>query len=317
MRRVSLGIDTSNYKTSVALTDSRGEIICNLQKYLDVKKGERGLRQSVALFQHVNNLPGLISEAFAALRQQEEAYQLECIGVSSRPRPIEGSYMPCFQAGLSAAKQLSAALNVPCFAFSHQEGHIEAIRFGSPLEDTEKFLSFHFSGGTTEALLVENTNISIVGGSKDLAFGQVLDRTGVAMGMEFPCGEEMDRLVQGLKPAAPRDNLLPKIKCAKGEINLSGIETRCQRMIGQIPNQELILMLFTRAAEAISAMGSQLSEEYNTKDLLFAGGVSASSFIRNYLTKALPDKCICFGEPALSTDNAVGIALLGGKKIWR
>lgn len=320
MHRISLGIDTSNYKTSVAMVNQEGRILCNLQKYLEVKKGERGLRQSVALFQHVNNLPQLIEEAFSSLGGTGTPAEIGCISVSARPRPVEGSYMPCFQAGLSSARQLAAALKVPCYTFSHQEGHIEAVRFGSPLEKSRRFISFHFSGGTTEALLAEegsaswDLGITIVGGSKDLALGQVLDRTGVAMGMEFPCGQAMDHMVRGLEPTCPKDNLLPKIKCQDGLINLSGIETKCQRLLGQVPRQELTLMLFTRLAEAVADMSSQLSDIYNTKDILFAGGVSASRFIRDYLSKALAGLHICFGEPALCTDNAVGIALLGGKK---
>ena len=123
MRRLSLGIDTSNYKTSVALTDQSGEILSNLQQYLTVKKGERGLRQSTALFQHVQNLPVLMKETFDALEKLrcEEETEIACVSVSEKPRPAEGSYMPCFLAGLSTAKSIAAALGVPCYTFSHQE----------------------------------------------------------------------------------------------------------------------------------------------------------------------------------------------------
>lgn len=323
MRRISIGIDTSNYKTSAAAVDTEGNILCNLQQYLSVKKGERGLRQSVALFQHVNNLPGLFTQLFEALRSAGE-YTVDCIAVSEKPRPAEGSYMPCFQAGLSAAKCIAAALDVPCFFFSHQEGHIEAARFGTGLQNSKRFLSFHFSGGTSEGLLISETDdgrleISIEGGSKDIAFGQVLDRIGVALGLDFPCGQALDEIALRLQKEggiSPKENLLPVIKCKDGFINLSGIETCCQRMTGTVETERLVFMLFDRLARAVSDMTGQLSEKTGTKDILFAGGVSASVYIRNELKKVQPSLNLCFGEPGLCTDNAAGIALLGGKAIW-
>ncbi len=324
MRRISIGIDTSNYKTSVAAVDTEGNILCNLQQYLSVKKGERGLRQSVALFQHVNNLPDLLAQLFETLRAAGE-YTVDCIAVSEKPRTVEGSYMPCFQAGLSAAKSLAAALDVPCFFFSHQEGHIEAARFGTNLQNAPRFLSFHFSGGTSEGLLVSETDdgrfeISIEGGSKDLAFGQVLDRIGVALGMAFPCGQALDEIALKLQKEggiSPKENLLPVIKCKDGFINLSGIETCCQRLAETVEKERLAAMLFARLARAISEMTGQLSEKLGTEDVLFAGGVSASGYIRNELKKALPSLNLCFGDPVMCTDNAAGTALLGGKAIWR
>ena len=310
-----LGIDTSNYKTSVALVDAEGNIICNYQEFLEVKKGERGLRQSNALFQHVMKLPELIESAMA----QVELENIKAIAVSNKPRPVEGSYMPVFNAGVSAARTCGAALQIPVRYFSHQEGHIEAVKFYSPMSQEQKLICFHFSGGTSEALLVEELDdgkmdIEIIGGSKDLAFGQVLDRLGVALGMEFPSGQEMDEIA--CKTTLPKRNILSKIKCQDGYLNLSGIETQCQRGIGTVTDAELIVMTFHRLAEAIATMTRQLAEQYGIRKFLFAGGVSSSQYIRTYLQEQLSDLDICFGDPKLSTDNAVGIALLGGKKLW-
>lgn len=320
MHRVSLGIDTSNYKTSVSMVCEDGSIICNLQRFLEIKKGERGLRQSVALFQHINNLPQMLEEAFAILRRKDSDAVLEGVSVSERPRPVEGSYMPCFLAGISQAKGIAAALDIPYFGFSHQEGHIEAVRHGTKAENWDRFLSFHFSGGTTEGLLAEekgnSLSVDIVGGSRDLAFGQVLDRVGVALGMEFPCGAEMDRLAGDGRDKV-KNNLLPKIKCKDGYINLSGIETKCQRAIAELPKEELILMLFARMGQAVEELILQLSDSCETNRVLLAGGVSASSYLRAYLEKKLQGYELCLGDAALSGDNAVGIAFLGGKNLWR
>jgi len=177
-------------------------------------------------------------------------------------------------------------------------------------------ICFHFSGGTSEALLVDTAEhhdmkIQIVGGSKDLAFGQVLDRLGVALGMGFPCGQEMDEIACNTKVETP--NVLPKIRCEGGYINLSGIETKCQRSIEIVPSEQLITMTFQRLAEAIESMCRQIYEKHGINKFLFAGGVSSSQYIRHYLDQHLTNLDICFGDPCLSSDNAVGIALLGGK----
>ena len=152
--RCFLGIDTSNYKTSVALVDEDGEILANHQRFLTVKEGERGLRQSDAVFQHVNRLPEMMEQLFRK-PGGFDGREIAAVSVSERPRPVEGSYMPVFMAGLAVARSTAAALGVPLYRVSHQEGHIEAVRHGTPLERSKRFISFHFSGGTTEAILVE------------------------------------------------------------------------------------------------------------------------------------------------------------------
>lgn len=311
---MSLGIDTSNYKTSVAITTQDGDIVFNSQSFLKVREGERGLRQSDALFQHVQKLPDTIKKAFLT----EGVRGSVCVvAVSSRPRPLEGSYMPVFTAGLGAAKAIGAALGVPVYEFSHQEGHIEAVKYYSPLSKTSRLICFHFSGGTTEAVLCdENRGIyEIVGGSLDLAYGQVLDRVGVAMGYDFPCGQHLDKLALSVPDNEINRKLLTGIKVKDGYINLSGIETQCQRMINLNKKEVLSSSLMDALSRSVAEITIFLSEKYNVRDFLYAGGVSCSLFMRRYLTENLPEKIsIAFGSPELSSDNAVGISLLGGKK---
>ena len=142
MKDLSLGIDTSNYKTSVALVNSYGEILYNYQKFLDVKDGALGLRQQEAFFQHVQKLPEPLTEVLSEFRDR-----IGIVSASSRPRPVKGSYMPVFTAGTGQAKTIATALGVPYKEYSHQEGHFEAIRFYSPYGDVNPQIFFHFSGG--------------------------------------------------------------------------------------------------------------------------------------------------------------------------
>ena len=119
-----LGIDTSNYTTSTALCDDAGNILLNCKVPLPVAEGQRGLRQSDAVFHHVRNLPTAAAEYAAALRKT--AGTLAAVGCSYAPRDVEGSYMPCFLAGVASAEYVSATAGIPLYRVSHQAGHIMA-----------------------------------------------------------------------------------------------------------------------------------------------------------------------------------------------
>ena len=316
--RFILGIDTSNYKTSIAVTDKQLNIICDLRRFLRVKQGERGLRQSDALFQHIKNLPELIEEMGIS-----GGCRFEAIAYSSKPRPAEGSYMPVFLAGESFARSLASVMGIPALAFSHQEGHIEAIKSFSGLRSRKQILACHFSGGTSELLKAADNSrgydIEIIGGSRDIAFGQVIDRAGVLMGMSFPSGEEMDKAAMN---AAASSKLLTPIKVRDAWLNLSGTDTQMKRIItdGMYEDREcLIRELFEKTADAMVRMAAQGSEKTGIRDIIMAGGVTSSSFIRRRVSDALNAMNINaeFDDSGLAQDNAVGIAILGGRRIWQ
>ena len=100
MSRYTLGVDTSNYATSLAVFDTAGEVVCAKKRFLPVKPGQLGLRQSDALFHHTTALPEMLHE----LAQEFDLTRIDAVGVSQKPRPAEGSYMPCFLAGVNAAE---------------------------------------------------------------------------------------------------------------------------------------------------------------------------------------------------------------------
>lgn len=313
-----LGIDTSNYKTSVAVIDSDRNIVCDIRRFLKVKHGEKGLRQSDALFQHVKNIPEMMEE----LRENFDGTP-EAIAYSSRPRPVEGSYMPVFLAGESFARSMGAALCIPVMDFSHQEGHIEAVREYSEMKDEKHFMACHFSGGTTELLEVKEIKngyeIDIIGGSKDISFGQVIDRAGVALGFDFPAGEMLDKIA--LETIDSSDVLTP-IKVKDAWLNLSGIDTQVKNQISSnedFNTNYLVHELFKKTADAMTKMVLQGAEKSGLEKVIMAGGVSSSRFIRNIVAKKLNAAGIevCFDDNDVSQDNAVGTALLGGRKIWR
>jgi N6-L-threonylcarbamoyladenine synthase len=242
--------------------------------------------------------------------------------------------MPVFKAGVNYGKVVAAGLGVPFFEFSHQEGHLEAVRRHSSLNGESEYLAYHLSGGTCELLHVKNGTFSILGGSKDLSFGQVIDRVGVAMGMEFPAGKKMDLIAVDFRDKRGADGrtilktgaLLKKIPIDGYEINLSGIETQCQRELQKDTDPEaLIYELFQNISVCLCKLTETAALQTGCGRILFTGGVSASLFVRDEIRRYFGGKAsidgkplqIVFGDPALSSDNAVGVAFLGGNELWQ
>jgi len=318
MDRIFLGFDTSNYRTSAAAVNERGEVVFQSAQLLDVKKGERGLRQSEAFFAHSNRLPGMTEALFQAV----DAACVAAAGASERPRRAEGSYMPCFLAGLNTAREIGSALGVPVYTFSHQEGHAAAVLD----DDDERVLFMHLSGGTTEFLVcVPDENgydMRIAGGTKDISIGQLMDRTGVALGYSFPSGAYLDDIAyetleragfDGSRLAMP--GLMPKIKLSDDAyFNLSGAETKLLRRIESgIAEDEagmLITELFITVSRLLETAADSLSEKYGIEKVCMAGGVASSRTVRKLISSDGHKADIRFGSPELSGDNAVGAALL-------
>ena len=300
-----LGIDTSNYTTSAALYDfEKGEII-QKKKLLPVKEGELGLRQSDAVFSHVKQLGDIVADLF-----DENKYEIESIGVSTRPRDIDGSYMPCFLVGDMVTKTLSSALSVNRYEFSHQQGHIAAALFSAGRLDLikEKFIAFHLSGGTTEALLVtpdENRIIRCekVAGSSDLKAGQAVDRVGVMLGLPFPAGKYLEELALS---STAKFKIKPTMKGS--DCCLSGIENKCRKMLENGEKREDIALFCLKSVEAaLCGMTDALISEYGKLPLIYAGGVMSNCIIRNTMEEKYGG---IFAKPEFSSDNAAGIAVL-------
>ncbi|MCI8869702.1 MAG: DNA-binding protein [Lawsonibacter sp.] len=298
-----LALDTSNYTTSAAVFDGRTGR--NESRLLQVRPGELGLRQSEALFQHVKALPGLLGR----LEELGLLSGLRAVGASTRPRSVEGSYMPCFLAGASQGEALAHALGVPFFAFSHQQGHLAAAAWSAGRPDLldAPFLAWHLSGGTTELLRVEPEGSSIraemIGGTSDLSAGQLIDRTGVLLGLPFPAGKALDGLY-GQADASYE----PRVKRNGMTFSLSGMENQVKKLAeaGEKPAniarfaQDAVFGAVLRATQAAR-------KEYPGLPVLCSGGVASNSRLREGLS------ALCgalFAPPQYSTDNALGVAVL-------
>ena len=290
---------------------------------LDVPEGKRGLRQSEVFFMHSNRLPGYIEELFGSV----DPASIKAVGVSDRPRRIEGSYMPCFLAGVNAAREIASALKVPIYCFSHQEGHAAAVMENGGDTPASETLFFHLSGGTTEALLCRpddhGYSMEIVGGTRDISAGQLLDRFGVAMGMPFPSGSHLDDIAYEVLEKADfnvksigKTGVIPRLKHVEGYFNLSGAETRLMRYAescSDIPFSDVTAELFAAVSELLISDAKYLKYKYCAQKIYMAGGVASSRTFRAIARRSsLSD--IRFSVPELSGDNAAGTALLAKRK---
>ena len=297
---ITLGIDTSNYTTSVALFD--GDTHKMIRKILDVKEGMRGIRQSDGVFIHNHELPQMIADI-------TEGIKIDAVGVSTKPRNVEGSYMPVFTVGSGYAKAISAVLGVKCYEFSHQDGHIMAGVYSSSAYELldRSFLSVHISGGTTEILNTQFNGLrfdnEIIGGTLDISAGQLIDRIGVKMGLKFPCGKELEQLALTTEKTIK----LPS-SVRNSYVNLSGIETK---LLNLIDSRDCVIArtVFNYIAEVLKKIIINAQETTGVKKILIAGGVASNSIIRKELENNFSDD-IFFASIELSRDNAVGIAAL-------
>lgn len=303
-----LGIDTSNYKTSAAVYCPETGAWRSCGRLLDVPAGALGLRQNDALFQHTRRLPALIAEACGQLPGR-----ISAVGYSHRPRDLEDSYMPCFLAGVSVAESLAAATGIPAWSFSHQQGHLAAAAFsvGKPELLEQEFFAWHLSGGTTELLLVRpegerRLQAHIVGGTSDISAGQLIDRTGVALGMPFPAGPFVE---QAALQSQSREAFAVKVN--DGVFSLSGVENQVHgRIEAGMPQADVCAFTLNTVCRAVSAASEQVRKKQRLP-MLVSGGVSACGVLRDALRRD-PDTWVA--EQGLGGDNALGVALLAARK---
>ncbi len=300
---LTLGIDTSNYTTSCAVYNSETNEIIQQKKLLPVKKGEKGIRQSDAVFHHTAQLPKLLEKLFS------ENYDIEAIGASLRPRDVEGSYMPCFTVGYNTALSLSAVTKKPLFSFSHQVGHILAALYSADKLEfvNEKFIAFHISGGTTEALVVTPgneylLNTEIICATSDLNCGQLVDRCGVMLSLDFPCGKGLEELALN-----STKTFNPKISIKDGNPSLSGAENLCEKMFKENEEpKDIAKFCLDFIGKNLERMTEFALEKYGNLPLVYSGGVMSNTIIKERLSQKFDAR---FAAPEFSCDNAAGVAI--------
>lgn len=307
-----IGFDTSCYTTSIAVIDSKGKLMFDGRRALRIKQGEKGLRQSEGVFQHVRNLGDLSSSQAEAW----EGLDIVAAAASVKPRPVKGSYMPVFTVGENTARVVATAAGIPFFATTHQENHLMAGLWSAGGPQSERFLTVHLSGGTTELLHTlrkgSEFTVEIVGGTQDISAGQFIDRIGVAMGLPFPSGPHLEKIVDGAGNRGPHLD----IKCfTEGTtISFSGPETRVKRLLESKEDRAgIAYSIFLSVAQGLGKIIKEACDKFALSDVLMVGGVSSNKYIRKYIKENL-DYSLYFPDAVYCSDNAVGTALIAFEK---
>lgn len=306
MDKCYLGIDTSNYTTSVCIYNATQNKIHSKRKLLEVGEGKLGLRQSEAVFQHNKNLPDLILDV-----NLEYIGEIVAYGASDKPRNKEKSYMPCFKVGSGLAKTLGIVSKTPYYYFTHQQGHIASALFSINKMNmiNDRFISFHVSGGTTDAILCDNKKELLcceqIGTSLDLHAGQLIDRVGLMLGLKFPCGKGLEELALECNEEM---QILPTMK--GNDCCLSGFENKANELLIKGYSKNYIAKYTLMAvAETLYSMLIPINKKYGRIPILFTGGVMSNTIIREFINKWVYSPLL-FSDPDFATDNAVGIAVL-------
>lgn len=299
----ALAFDTSNYTTSVAWFSPEKQL--HSRKLLDVPQGALGLRQQEALFQHVKRLPELTQALLA-----QAPGEIVAVGASATPREAEGSYMPCFLAGSSQAQVTAQVLDAPYFPWSHQQGHLAAAAWSAGhMELLDKpFLAWHLSGGTTELLKVTPkgpaVSAEVIGGSADISAGQLIDRTGVLLGLDFPAGKALDALSA---EAAGKQKPF-HVKTGSLSFSLSGMENQVKAMAERgEAGSEIARFVLDTLCDVLVRVTAAAQSAYPDHPVLCSGGVASNTRLRFRLTELCQ---AVFSAPEYASDNAMGTAIL-------
>ena len=306
-----LAFDTSNYTSSAAYLDMDSGRGANVSRLLPVHAGALGLRQSEAVFNHVRAMPQIIDE----LAAHPEYGKVQYFAASSAPRAVEGSYMPCFLVGMTLAQTMATVQGTQPLFFSHQQGHIAAAVYSARRMSllARPFLAWHLSGGTTELLLVQPDEQrlfteTIIGGTMDISAGQLIDRAGVALGLHFPCGRALSEIAD----AAPSQERY-KVKVEASRFSLSGMENRVRDMlIHGAKDEKVANFVLNTVIGAVKQATSQAIQTYPGLPVLCSGGVASNIRLRQKMNAEFD---VCFARPELSTDNAMGIAVLAAARL--
>ena len=287
---------------------------------------ENTLLVGATVFEHVECKKSLLElysdyseeEISKVINDKLKDYNVVGICVSNKPRPIDNSYMPVFSVGCNFGKLLSSVNDCSFYETSHQENHIEASLFNNNLDNKERFIAVHISGGTTEILLINKNkcgyDIEIVGGSLDVSFGQLIDRLGVKLNYNFPCGKFIDE--NALKCNQKMEKGL-KTSVKEGYMNLSGIENQINKIINDYDSEYMSKILLDTLIRSMYKSLIFICEKYKINEVIFGGGVSASKYINKELSEKLKKEKIkaYFTEAQYATDNALGCAIIGLNKM--
>ena len=311
-----LGIETSCDDTSVALYDDRAGVLENLvSSQVDLHDHFGGVVPELASRAHLVNLLPLVQVVLE--RRDQRLADLDGVAVTAGPGLIGALLV-----GLSTAKALCWAAEVPLVGVHHIEGHILANLLEGPLELPALVLVV--SGGHTELVLMEEIGrYERLGWTLDDAAGECFDKSAQLLGLPYPGGPAIDRLAE-----QGRDDRFslpaPLRKDPRPAFSFSGLKTAVRTLVAELPRplaeQDVADVCAALRRTVVDHLLERLEREAvrrRVRAIYLAGGVAANSLLRRRTEVLARRHGFHFRppRPAYCTDNAAMIACAGAARL--
>lgn len=309
MDKIILAIESSCDETSIAILKNDHELLANIiSTQISVHQKYGGVMPEIASRLHIENIGVVLKEALETAKITMD--DVSAIAVTSGPGLIGALHV-----GLQCAKTLALMYHKPLIPVHHLAGHIYANEYVSPL----KFpcLAIVVSGGNTELVVMDkHLSFNIIGGTVDDALGEAFDKVARVVGLPYPGGVSIDRLS---KEGSPTYHL-PRPKDDKSyDYSYSGIKTAVINLVNNLKQKgvevnvkDLACSFQTTAIDLLLDKALPAIEEFNIKQIVLAGGVSANSYLREQVVKRVNNNVEVVIPPLwCTTDNAAMIAKVG------
>lgn len=303
----ALGIESSCDETSMSIVKNGTEEIATVVlTQIDTHKEFNGVVPEIASRMHVENITIVLEELFSKTTLTMD--DIDIIGVTYGPGLI-GSLL----IGVECAKTISLVTGKPLIPVHHIAGHI----YANNLESRLKFplIALVVSGGHTELIYMkEDYTFKKIGGTLDDAIGEAYDKVARILGLSYPGGPIIDKKYYEGKDTY---NLPYPLNDNTYNFSFSGIKSAVLNTVHNekqrghtIRVEDMCTSFQERVVSVVVKKTMHALEEYQVKNLVIAGGVSANSHLRDTLAKECEKRGINFSKPRLAycTDNATMIA---------
>ena len=305
-----LGIESSCDETSVSIVKNGCEEIATvILSQMDTHSLYGGVVPEIASRMHVENITIVIEECLNKASMTMD--QIDAIAVTQGPGLIG-----CLLIGVGAATTLSYIYNKPLVPVHHIAGHIYANNLVSKMEFP--LIALVVSGGHTDLIYMEdNYKFKKIGGTLDDAVGECYDKVARVINVPYPGGPLVDKLSYEGSDTYPLP--LP-LDDDSYNFSFSGIKSAVINLVhnetqrgNEIRKEDIACSFQNRVVEILSKKTMKALKEYNVKNLIIAGGVSANSGIRNKFKELSEKEGINLTIPNIKycTDNAAMIAAAG------
>ncbi len=309
---LTLGIESSCDETSVAVVEDGRKILSNaIASQHDTHSKHGGIVPELASRKHIENIGAVTEEALH--KAKVELADIDLVAVTSGP-----GLAVALLVGLSFAKGLAYTLKIPLVGINHMEGHILAIFLEHP-EIKFPFVTLLVSGGHTDLYLVKDFgDYKFLGGTRDDAAGEALDKGARMLGLNYPGGPEIQKYAA---QATRKEVDFPRIYLDKESLDFSfsGLKTSLKNYIKKeglegIP--EIAAGYQSAIVDVLTRKALMAAEKTGAKTILIAGGVAANRSLREKMGEAGKKKGIevLHPSPILCTDNAAMIASAGYRR---